>query len=637
MTFRIDIENAAGDKQGSGPLTNIQSLSRSRSLDKMGGITFTVPATDKKTTEIQAGRWYHVYHDTHGDLGRFRHASHSVSADSRTLTVQADDELISLMHKNCYWRRSYENTAVDTVVSGLLTLASWSGGTIDTGIGNTSVIFQGESVFEAIDLLRDRWGQHFRLAGTSTLDFGAFGDACGLRAVLPAAMPREARHNDSIAIITSLEITEESKAVVNRLIPVGGGTGTTQLTLEHVTSTAAGYSVQTGTNADSTSFWYIEDSTSQSTYGVIEKPFVRSDIAPLTNSGTSLENAANALYRAALAALLAWKDEQTHYSITVSKIDLTAVQPGDTIRVVYRGIAKHQQRDFEKIDYKWVDIDTDLHILDIGEQYNAEAEQIRLTVASTDSRRTADADIISQLVRDTKVFATHVQPTLTHSPVGPYVLRMDSSNTATFNIRLKDEVLAVNRVLMRFKTSPLRSSIETVAGNSQSSGPSLTTTSGPNNTETSGTENADHNHSFYIQNASGGIPVTLDISGLKANGAGGYIGTGGADNNHTHDMDHDHDIEHTHTFTPDISTTYGIHNDTTYPQGISVAINGTDRTSALGGTWAASNASVDVEVDITQYISRGQNNTVQFSCSSGQGEIEFLADCLLTIQAIVVT
>jgi hypothetical protein len=102
---------------------------------------------------------------------------------------------------------------------------------------------------------------------------------------------------------------------------------------------------------------------------------------------------------------------------------------------------------------------------------------------------------------------------------------------------------------------------------------------------------------------------------------------------------HDHTVtitDHSHT----ITLTYGIHEDSEYPRDINVSINGTDRTSELGGPWGVSvpfpSEPVDVEVDVTEYISRGQDNTVVFSCTN-QGEITFLADCLLTIQAIVVT
>ena len=90
-----------------------------------------------------------------------------------------------------------------------------------------------------------------------------------------------------------------------------------------------------------------------------------------------------------------------------------------------------------------------------------------------------------------------------------------------------------------------------------------------------------------------------------------------------------------------LSAVYGIYQDTLYPTTISVYINGTDRTTALGGPWASGGASVDVELEITDYLAQAtgglrQNHTVQFRCSSGQGEIEAEIDMLVSIQAIAV-
>ena len=63
-----------------------------------------------------------------------------------------------------------------------------------------------------------------------------------------------------------------------------------------------------GTNDDGSSFYYIEDTTSQAAYGVIERVIERSDIRPLSNSLTNIQNAANVLYRAALTYLLKYKE-----------------------------------------------------------------------------------------------------------------------------------------------------------------------------------------------------------------------------------------------------------------------------------------------------------------------------------------
>ena len=711
--FRIDVLDANDNVVGDGPLTAVEQVRVRRSLDRVGGADIVLMATDRKTSVVGAGRKYRVVHSRYGTLGTFLHASQERAAgsDQPKLNLKTYDQLIELARKNVYFRRNFDDAAVDSVVSTLIGLASgWSAGEIETGIGNTTVSYEGESVFEALDMMRDRWGRHFRLNGTQALDFGSFGDDSGLRLIRPESVPREMEHNNDAAFVTSLEILEEAEAVINRLIPVGAGAGTTQLTLEHVTGEDASYPVQSGLNADGSSYYYIEDTTSQGLYGTIERVFERPDIRPLTNATVNLENAANALYRAALSALLRWKDVRTTYQVSATKLDPSLLKPGDQVRLFYRGIA---QRD--GLPYKWVDVDEDLWVLDIEEAYDSSGRQAaRLTVATSSDRRTADQDILAGLMRDTKVWKTHVQPNLTHSPVGPYVKRIDMNNTATFNVRLKEEVLAVNRVIVRFITNPLRASVSassaasggsstpttssggsstpttssgggTTPTTSSGGGTTPTTSSGGSSTPTTSsgggstptTTSTQHQHTSQIVGAGGGDPVNVDSNVLRA-ASGPYTISTSTSGGHTHDVtipNHDHTVNiashqhtvtiaaHDHTVTiPNhdhtvniaahdhtvtigthvhtITLTYGIHEDSEYPRDINVSINGTDRTGELGGPWGVSvpfpSEPVDVEVDVTEYISRGQDNTVVFSCTN-QGEITFLADCLLTIQAIVVT
>ena len=711
--FRVDILDSSGNALGDGPLVNIEQVRRRRSLDIVGRAFFLAQGTDPKTANLGVGRQYRIYHDDWGLLGTFSHARQrlAVGGNIPKVEIEAYDELIALVRKNVYFRRNFNHVAVDSVVSDLVGLASgWATGEVETGIGNTTVSYEGESVFEALDVLRDRWGRHFRLNGSQTLDFGSFGDDSGIRLIRAEHVPLEMTNNPDVAFVTNLEVLTEGETIINRVIPVGAGVGVTQLTLEHVTDEDSSYPVQSDSNDDGSLFYYIEDATSQASYGLIERVMERSDVRPLTNATVNLQNAANALYRAALAYLLKYKDPRTTYRIQVTKLDPARLTPGDTVNLVYRGIANQNG-----LAYKWVDIDDALWVLDIEETYGADGQQnVTLTVATTADRRTSDEDVLAGLIRDTKVFKTHVQPNLTHSPVGPYVKRIDASNTGTFNIRLKEEVLAVNRVIVRFITNPLRASVSAssaAAGGSSTpttssgggstpttssgGGTTPTTSSGGGSTPTSSsggsstpttssgggttetTTSTDHQHTSQIVGASGGDPVSVQSNVLRA-AAGPYtISTslsGGHDHdvtipNHTHTVTisshthtvtiaaHDHTVtipSHQHTVTiaahdhtvtigthvHTITLTYGIHEDTEYPRDIEIAINGMDRTSALGGPWGTPvpfpSTPVDVEVDVTEYISRGQDNTVVFSCTN-QGEITFLADCLLTIQAIVVT
>jgi hypothetical protein len=665
--IRIDVLDASDNKIGEGPLQPEEVTIR-RSLDKVGGCDFPVAAVEPKVAVIGAGRKYQIFHAEYGLLGTFRHASQSLGAasDKPMLRVKADDQLIELVHKNGYFRRNFNHTAVESVVSTLLSVAGWTDGGVETEIGSTTVSYEGESIFEALDVLRDRWGRHFRLGSIErTLDFGALGESSGVRLIRPESIPREMEQNGEVAFIAGLEITEESEAVVNRLIPVGAGAGTTQLTLQYVTAADTAYPVQSGSNADGSLFYYIEDGDSQTAYGLVERPFERNDIRPLTNSTPDLQNAANALYNAALAALLKWKSPRSYYSLTATKLDPRRLKPGEQVRVVFRGVAQAQGR-----PYKWVDVDADLWVMDIEESYSSAGQQsVRLEVATSDTRRTSDSDVLAKLTRDTKVFKTHVQPNLTHSPTGPYVKRMDATHTARFNVRLKSEVLAINRAILRFQTSSLRSSVTSVAaagstiGSTQAGGGgSQTSNSGGGSSQSSNSQGS-HTHevTVYGGNPAAAYDVYWDPDAhrfvLPSVGSGEDDGqTSSSEGSHNHSINipsHTHNVNlpsHNHDLSIPAhghAMSYGLFEDSAVPQNIRVAINGVDRTAALGGPWSTGGGGgglsgqavgpVDIEKEITAYLNRGQDNTVTFSCSGGRGEVTCLVECLLTIQAIVVT
>jgi len=370
--LRIDIEDASGNRQGYGPLVTMLSLTRTRELDRIGGISFPVPATDPRTQHLQVGYHYKAYHKVLGYLGEFVHQKATVQpGEHPTMVVQADDLLRELTAANCLFNREYSNNYLGTIVSDLLTLASgWGDGDIDN-VGYTSLDFQGESVLNAIVLLAQAGGAHFRMGDSDrTLDFGTFGEDSGLRCMSVSVLGPELEDNDDLAIISSIEIAEEGGGIVNRLIPLGAGNGKSQLTLEHATVTDPSYPVQTGTNPDGSSYYYIEDTDSQTTYGLVVAPWARSDIRPLTNSDVDLANAANALYQVSLAALLRMKQPVTVYRLEIQKLRVD-LRPGQTVQAIHQGTVM-----YDGTPYKWVDLDADMIVLAIRDQFSADGKNL---------------------------------------------------------------------------------------------------------------------------------------------------------------------------------------------------------------------------------------------------------------------
>ena len=641
--FYADILDANDVKLGDGPLVNLVSLNDTSSLDQIGGASFAFPAADPRSQYITAGSQFDLYDRVDGNLGRFLYKSKALneSQGEAMLAVDCYDQLRELSRDSVYLRRTYTNADVATVVAALVALFSGWSATVDAGIGNTSVIFQGESGLIAIDALRDRWNKHYRLGAARELQFGAFGASSGVVLTnLRGQVQAEFATATEIAIVDTIRLVEESDEIFNRIVPLGAGQGVAQLTI--LGATLGSYAVQTGTNADASSFYYIQDATSVAAYGLRTQILTLPQITPITNSAANIVNAANALKLSAEAYIARHLVPKITYDVSVRALRQT-VKVGDTVRLRYRGVVD---------GYSYIDVDADFYVMDITRSRSVGGNRTAtLTIATIAARRTADTDVMLNVINDLNALKVHVPISLSKDRVGPYSLRMDSTHTADFTASFGNEVLALNYAKLRFKTSPLKSSVTTV---STASSTAATTTSGGSQTPTSASGDALHYHYVPTQHWTPGgsdYPVYIRAGDAAAGdyfvanmdgftGAGGNVKTGSDSTTHTHTVTvaaHTHDVTvpaHNHTLS------YGIYQDTAYPTSISVAVDGTDRTIVLGGPWApAGGALASTEVDISNYlaISLQTNHTISFSCASGQGEMEAEVRMLETIQAIAVS
>jgi hypothetical protein len=631
--LRVDILDASGNLVGDGPLMTVMDVKRTRELDRIGGVRFPVPATDPRTQYLTAGRRYKLYHTTHGYLGEYLHRELSVAPGDRPLlTVEADDQLRELAQISTLFNRNYNNQFLGVITTDLLTLAAgWSGGSV-ANVGYTTAEFQGESVLSAIVNLAKGGGAHFRLNGDRVLDFGEFGSASGVRAVLPPELSGATPTGASeICYIDSVSVAEEGGGIVNRIIALGAGQGESQLSLRWVQNINASYPVQSGTNPDGSTYYYIQDSASQTAYGTITKIYRRNDIRPISNSLGDLQNAADALYNAALATLLAHKSPQTSYKLTVRALDSAAVLPGDTLHVFYRGVVT-----LGGSPYKWLDIDRAMVVLSVTDEFD-EKGNIRhaLEVSASGIRPVSDAGLVSEMHRDLQVVRGNIQPGITYNKVGPFEEEIAPGFDVSLPVRIGPEVLFLNNAKLRFTTRPLRA---TVKGSAAGGGSTQTSASTAAHSHDSVVFNRilvsalNSNHkAVYIHQNDGTVVFPSNDAGPAQ-----YTKTTTAENVHSHNVTIP---AHTHALD------YGIYDDTNHPQNIQIWINGTDRTAALGGPWAATNAAVDVEVDIAEYFRDAngdllqQNHEVVFKVFGGtdnQGVITAEIDMMLTIQAIAV-
>lgn len=645
--FWAAIRDASGAVIGPGPLTTLTSLDDTASLDTVGSASFTLPAADPRTALLSPGVTFDLHDEQDGHLGRFLFDDLSLSdspAGEAWLTVTCSDVLALLSRHTVGFRRGYAYQDVAAVVADLVSLAPGWRADVEAGIGHTTVAYEGESVLVAVDELRDRWGRHYRLGAEAlTLEFGAFGQDSGVILTnLPGQVQPEIGARREVAVVTSIRRVEEAGAIFNRVIPIGAGQGVSQLTIQ--AATVGDYPVLTGSNQDGSSFYYLQDEASIAAYGLRTKVLTMPNVRPLTNSAANAANAANVLKGTAEVFLARHRAPRVTYAVTAAALR-KQVKVGDTVRLVYRGMVE---------GYRYIDIDQDFYAMDRTRLRSAGGERsASLVLSSIAERRTADSDVLLDVIHDLHSLKVHVPITLAYAPVGPYVRRINPDHEAEFTVRIREEVTALNRALLRFATAPLRSSVSATAAAESTVG---STSSGGGTTATSAA-GGDHRHEIGYKltgTFSGadqwyGIRINdnliyEDALALKKTGSrstNAVWETRGSSGPHTHDLtlpDHTHDVTvpaHSHAMQ------YDLYADDQVPAGISLEVDGVDVTTALGGPWAPTQAAVEVEVDITEALTEApgglrQNHRLTFSCGGGRGEIEAEVDLLLSIQAIAV-
>ena len=673
MRFWIDVENASGARQGAGPIATATQWRHIARLDRAGEVQFTMPANDpaaalvvdhpKRVVRCKGQR------PADGaiiDFGAGLVETWSIKPDTAgatQLSVAGGDLLRELTHRSVGFLAIADSggAPVTTGLASILAKApTWA---LDpSGYSSTGVLdygaFAGELVLDALGKLAAHTGQHFRLAASGRY-------VRWLRSALVLSGMRAVRGGDSVALadnhdvclIADIEEVADGYDLLTRVYPFGAGNADNRLTLAHTNRTPpTGYTLSVSTNE-------LINTAAETALGLrIERYLSWKEIGPISNSDTDLQSAANVLFDAALRELQIRSVVQHAYTLRVTKCDFI-LYPGQTLRVVYQGwfqIVDHSGT--PSGNYHYLNIDQDLVILETTTEIDgAGLRTVGLLVSTVAAWPTSAAELTADELAAGRLMEAHPQLTIAYAPLGPYTRRMDISHDAEFIVRIGKEVTALNYAILRFKTSPLVSSVKSLSGASggastvtSASGGSSTPTSssGGSSTPTSGNQSGGHYHNIVLGNSTSGTIVYFTGGNLVTSGGGEGGGTTDEDANHTHNVSigsHTHNVSigsHTHGVdVPDhshaITAAYGIYQDTVYPTTIFLEIDGVARGEALGGPWAAGGAAVDVELDITTYLVNAsgglrQNHSIKFSCTSGQGEIEAEIDMLVSIQAIAV-
>jgi hypothetical protein len=160
-------------------------------------------------------------------------------------------------------------------------------------------------------------------------------------------------------------------------------------------------------------------------------------------------------------------------------------------------------------------------------------------------------------------------------------------------------VLVINRSLLSFSLKPFRASSQSTSGASSAS--------------SSGTQSAAHAHFLQLSQEA----ATPSSGALFWNGTDGILTDKGANAvlnqpiTANQNNDHTHGIPHTHA----VNAPDGLY-DVGMAQGVHVFVDGTDRTTALGGPWGVG-AALDVpDLDISAYITTTGWHEIQLSSTT---------------------
>jgi len=562
--FWVDIQNSSGARVGAGPLR--ASMFRvSSKLSAAGTFSFVVSASDPNLSALQEKRVAVCkYVDINGDVQEFGSGiidkiTRQINQESRLELHVSGNNLARELHYRSVAALDLSGVGgagVDNAPEQIMALAP-AGWTINNGKTAVNVYagFNGESVLAALAHVGEYIGEHWRLGAGRVIEWLGTADtfvASGVRAIQHLNDPVAAETAPAIAIITSLEEESDAVDVLTRIIPRGSGNGGVMLTLSAVTeSPPVGYTLNAGSN-------YLKRDDSENTYGRIERALDFKDIKPISNTTLDIQAAANMLLQASVEHLRRYGMPQKFYRVSLSKVD-QLLQPGTTLPLVYRVLVDGV------VIY---DLNDTFNILEVeNEITNAGAHTTAVMVSTIDRLPQSDSDFLAQNVQAGRVITAHQQ---LGASVDTFTYRdeMDNFKGASFRFWTGDEYTSIQRAVLRFRIQPLRSTVKSVAGESTttSSGGGSTSGSGGGTTPTSGPESASHAHGLSI--GAGTIVYDVGLTALGALVANAGWGGGTVNAIQNNSVNHNHTVtvpahthstpNHTHALTPNITTVYGI-------------------------------------------------------------------------------
>ena len=487
------------------------------------------------------------------------------------------------------------------IATRLLQRAGWTRSLFNPSTDYTPVTqdFHGVNVFQGIDAVAKTQRGFFTLVGTNSVKIGRHTDAMR-DSVVPIAVLRNAADARGMSglQISRFSITASSGYIVNRIIPVGQGTGETQITLELSDVETTPYSVLSrpnwdGTNLDGTNpsgaltqTYYLEDTASISRWGVVERVAPFNDIRPVTGSYADRVAAARALHFIASAYMQQHLDPVRNYEIEVTGIT-TLIKPADVVMVDYRGVASITRNGVEErrtrvfIDKKrfWV-LEVSYNFDDYG---NPTA---KLLLAENGEKILDEHDVSVNLLNDISKFKLRPALSLSYRAMSGKTEPIKPDLSYSMKVKYDTGVVVVNSCKIEFHVEALKSYSSNNSGASSAS----TTSSGGQYVNTSSSTTSAGGATVTTSGyGGGGTPgvglwssgVTPTVTGFAYPKTGGIEGVTGQYGSYTNFQNHWHygdSAGHQHSL-PDMNHSHSIpvHNHSIqlndHSHSVSISIN----------------------------------------------------------------
>lgn len=404
----LDIYDSAGTTLQARS-TRLQQATVTWPLNAVGGFDVEMLAADPAVTALAIGRVVKLVgsegvlsQGTIRDIGPLRALDDRPAYSLQFLNRFDDLNAMEVMRR--WWDNSGAGAAMSAILAttgsnppGLLSGTGWTL-SIEAAVGLRERCLEFlwgsllRAILQAIEGAQAAWWAD---PITKVLYVGEFGSDSGVVIAVPSGQDPGDSDAPDTADTTTLWATRITKSVqgpkANRIFGVGAENDDAdegRIHLPYPGPLWGTYTVkQMAGNMTGQYEYYIEDATSQASYGVIEYGLI--------NRGIDMERvseaaAQNFVYTLCQSAMLKWKDPVTRYDVEcvnnrVASIGRATVTPGSKVRLVYRGrIEQTHPVTLESMGVEYEDVNALYYVTGLSRSWDENgAETVRMQLSSS--------------------------------------------------------------------------------------------------------------------------------------------------------------------------------------------------------------------------------------------------------------